>query len=83
MDNSGLQYDSPQVCDYKIFYDFVINSVVISVLPSHSEMVRFKTYFYTFNLSPNQPLNWKIGTSNSSGPALQFSGLFLILIIAS
>ena len=31
MDNSGLQYDSPQVFDYKKFYDFVINSVVISV----------------------------------------------------
>jgi len=38
MDNNGLQYDSPQVCDYKKLYDFVINSVVISVLPSHSAM---------------------------------------------
>ena len=39
MDNSGLQYDSPQVCDYKKFYDFVFNSVVISVLPSHSVLL--------------------------------------------
>ena len=74
MDNSGLQYDSPQVFDYKKFYDFVINSVVISVLPSHSVMVRSKTYFYTFNLSPNQPLN-----CNSFGPALQILPVFRII----